>query len=61
MSDRMKDNLSFSVGVVLTVATVFLVTAWDFQQADIAVAIVFALSVAVGARLTRVCYGVSRD
>lgn len=29
-------------------ATLFLVTAWDFQSADIAVAIVFVLGVAVG-------------
>lgn len=48
MSERRKDLLSFGVGLVLTVATLFLITVWDFQPADIAVAIVFALGVAVG-------------
>lgn len=60
MSERAKDLLSFTAGPVLTLATLFLVMSWDFRAADIAVAIVFALGVAVGIWAMRVWYGIGR-
>jgi len=57
MSDRLNKLVGFTLGLLLSVAALFLVTGWDFHETDVAGGIVVLLGVGVGVWATRVWYG----
>ena len=53
-SDQLSPLVSVTLGLVLTIAALFLVTGWDFQPIDLAVQFILLVGVGVGFWIARV-------